>query len=549
MPFDAAMGLARALRKKPRDIASDVLQHIEGHALLAGVEIAGPGFLNLTLSDEAIAAQINTLQTDERLGVAMPAAQRIVVDYSSPNVAKEMHVGHLRSTIIGDACVRLLEWLGHDVIRRNHVGDWGTPFGMLIEHLLDLGEATATDELSVGDLNGFYKKAREKFEADEAFQERARSRVVALQAGDEETLRLWKILIEQSQAYFMNVYVQMDVRLDGSEFVGESAYNDLLMPTLNELAAKQLIRKSDGADCVFPEGFTNRDGDPLPLIARKRDGGFGYAMTDLAAIRERRTDLKTDRILYVVGAPQSQHLEMIYTAARAANWVQEPSSAEHVAFGSVLGADGKMFKSRSGDAGKLADLLAEAVRRAGAILAEKNPDISGEERQQVADAVGIGALKYADLSSDRTRDYVFDFDRMLAFEGNTAPYIQYAHARIQAILRKAVAGSESTKAEPSELIAATTPIQLSSPTERALALKILAFSTVIYEVEASLNFHRLAAYLFELATSFSGFYNASRVLDAPDEGLRESRLVLCHLTARTLATGLNLLGIRAPKRM
>ena len=499
--------------------------------------MAGPGFINLTLADQFIGQQLGKLQKDEMLGVLPATASIIVVDYSAPNVAKEMHVGHLRSTIIGDACVRLLEWQGHTVLRRNHIGDWGTPFGMLIEHLLDIGEAQATEELSLGDLNTFYRAAREKFEADGGFQERARGRVVKLQSGDKETLRLWQLLIEQSQSYFVSVYRSMDVRLDGTEFYGESAYNDMLQPVLSELQDKGLIKESDGADCLYPAGFLNREKQPLPLIVRKTDGGFGYAATDLAAIRNRIVDLHADRILYVVGAPQKQHLEMVYEGARMAGWLKPPASAEHISFGSVLGTDGKMFKSRSGDTVKLAELLDEAIKRAQAVIEEKNPDLSAQERQLVAESVGMGAVKYADLSSERTKDYVFDFEQMLALEGNTAPYLQYAHARIQSILRQA---------DNAELGGDINPAHDS---ERALALQLLRFSDVVREVTDTLLFHRLATWLYETASAYSSFYNNCPVLKAADAETRRSRLALCQLTASALATGLSLLGINSPDRM
>ena len=541
---DAAMSLARELRRKPRDIAAAVLPHLGGSELIESTELAGPGFINITLKDSALARLLDRQRQDERLGVPASDPQTIVVDYSAPNVAKEMHVGHLRSTIIGDACVRLLEWQGHTVLRRNHIGDWGTPFGKLIEHLLDIGEAEASDELSQGDLNGFYRAAHEKATASEAFQERARARVVALQSGDAETRRLWTLLIEQSQRYFISVYEQLDLRLDGSEFAGESTYNDSLEPTLAELTEKGLIEQSDGAECLFPPGFSNRDGQPLPLIVRKRGGGYGYAATDLAALRERTTETHADRLLYVVGSPQSQHLQMIYAAGRMAGWLIPPASAEHIAFGSILGADGKMFKSRAGDTVRLAALLDEAVARAAATIEAKNPDLDERARREVASAVGIGAIKYADLANERTRDYVFDFDRMLALEGNTAPYLQYAHARIQSILRKAVDG-KGVSLEQMD----TGALQLDTGAERALAMRLLSFPDVVADVSRTLLFHRLATWLFELATAFSTFYATCPVLDPPTEATRLSRLALCRLTARTLATGLAVLGIRAPERM
>ncbi len=541
---NAAMAMAKSLKKNPREIAAAVIEVVDAGELIDKLEIAGPGFINITLAPGALGGMLAEQRADALLGFQPPTRQTIVIDYSAPNVAKEMHVGHLRSTIIGDACVRLLEWQGHNVLRRNHLGDWGTPFGMLIEHLLDMGETEATEELSQGDLNGFYRAARQKFEASEEFQTRARNRVVSLQSGDAETLRLWKLLIEQSQKYFMQVYGQLEVRLDGSEFVGESAYNDELAPTLEELRKLGLIQTSDGAECLFPPGFTNRDGDPLPLIVRKRDGGYGYAATDLAALRQRTQTLHADRLLYVVGSPQSQHLEMVYEGGRMAGWLKPPATAEHIAFGSVLGSDGKMFKSRTGDTIRLSDLVNEAIERAAATIEAKNPELSAEERAEVAQMVGIGAVKYADLSSERTRDYVFDFDRMLALEGNTAPYMQYAHARVQSIVRRAM---ESHGIDAAEIDQA--PMIIADEAEKVLAMQLLRFADVIEDVSGSLLFHRLASYLFDLATAYSGFYNSCPVVDAPDAETRLSRLALCRLTARTLATGLSLLGIRAPERM
>lgn len=540
---NAAMALAKALKKNPREIAADVINAVPANDLIDRLEIAGPGFINITLAPSALGGLLIEQRDEVRLGFEPPAQQTIVIDYSAPNVAKEMHVGHLRSTIIGDACVRLLEWQGHNVLRRNHLGDWGTPFGMLIEHLLDLGETEATLELSQGDLNGFYRTARKKFEDSEVFQTRARSRVVLLQSGDAETRRLWKLLIEQSQKYFMQVYEQLEVRLDGSEFVGESAYNDELAPTLEELRSLGLIQNSEDAECLFPAGFSNRDGEPLPLIVRKRDGGYGYAATDLAALRQRTQTLHADRLLYVVGSPQSQHLEMVYEAGRMAGWLP-PATAEHIAFGSVLGSDGKMFKSRIGDTIRLSDLVSEAIERAAATIEAKNPELSSAERAEVAQMVGIGAIKYADLSSERTRDYVFDFDRMLALEGNTAPYMQYAYARIQSIIRRA---TESHGIHTAEIDQA--PMIIVGENEKVLAMQLLRFADVIEEVSGSLQLHRLATYLFDLATAYSSFYNSCPVVDAPDMETRLSRLALCRLTARTLSTGLSLLGIRVPERM
>lgn len=535
---NAALALARRLKANPRQIATDVVAQAQLDDLCSLVEVSGPGFINLTLRDEILGSMVGTITADERLGVSLAVAETVVVDYSAPNAAKEMHVGHLRSTVIGDAAVRLLEWLGHDVVRANHLGDWGTPFGMLIEHLLDLGEDEAAHELSVGDLNGFYTAARRKFDASEEFQERSRQRVVLLQGGDEATLRLWQLLVTESKRYFMTVYGRLDVKLTESDFVGESTYNDGLAPVVDDLGSLGLLRTSEGAECVFPAGFTNREGQPLPLIVRKTDGGYGYATTDLAAIRHRVGDLKATRLLYVVGAPQRQHLEMVFETAREAGWLTSPARATHVGFGSVLGADGKVLRSRVGGTIKLVALLDEAVERAEAVIAEKNPDLDAGTRAEVAHAVGIGAVKYADLSTDRIKDYVFDFSRMLSFDGNTAPYLQYAHARIQSIFRKG------------EVVPARdgSPVIVSAPAERALMIELLGFSEVVGQVAETLEFHRLATYLYGLSTVFTAFYEKCHVLKA-DEPLRASRLALCDVTARVLACGLNLLGISAPSKM
>ncbi|TDC64389.1 arginine--tRNA ligase [Micromonospora sp. KC207] len=535
---DAALALARRLGRPPRDIATEVLDRVELTDLCAAVEVSGPGFINLTVAEQALGTLLARMATDPRLGVAVSAApQTVVVDYSAPNVAKEMHVGHLRSTVIGDAAVRLLEWLGHRVIKANHLGDWGTPFGMLIEHLLDLGESEAAHELSVGDLDSFYKAARAKFDADDAFKERARLRVVALQGGDELTLRLWRLLVAESEKYFLTVYDQLGVLLTEQDFYGESYYNDMLGPVTEELDGLGLLRNSGDAACVFPEGFTGRDGQPLPIIVRKRDGGYGYGATDLAAIRHRTRDLGATRLLYVVGLPQRQHFEMVYAVARHAGWLSPPAVAEHIGFGSILGSDGKMLRSRAGGSIKLVGLLDEAVTRAAELARQKNPDLPEAAIADVARAVGIGAIKYADLSTDRIKDYVFDWQRMLSLDGNTAPYLQYAHARIRSIFRRAGIG---------QITAAS--ISIAHPAEHALALELVNFGTVVTGVEQTLEFHRLAGYLHTLAATFSGFYEHCPVLRAAGE-VRDSRLALCDLTARVLHQGLYLLGITTPDRM
>jgi arginyl-tRNA synthetase len=540
---NAAMALAKKLGDKPRDVAQRIVDALDVGDVCAKVEIAGPGFINLTLRDDAVADAAQRLLRDDRLGV--PKAEpplRVVLDYSAPNVAKEMHVGHLRSTIIGDALARILSFAGHDVIRQNHLGDWGTPFGMLIEHLLDIGEDEAVHELSVGDLTSFYQEARQKFDGDEAFKERARQRVVLLQAGDEQTLRLWRLLFDASKDYFNAVYDRLHVLLTDDDIAAESFYNPWLAEVADELEARGLARIDDGALCAFPAGFKGRDGEPMPLMIRKSDGGFGYQATDLAAVRYRTTTLDADRIVYVVGAPQGQHLAMVHETGRAAGWLGGDTgrTAEHVAFGSILGDDRKMYKTRSGDSVKLSDLLDEAVERAAAKVRDANPDLPEGEQATVAQKIGIGAVKYADLANDRVKDYVFDWDRMLAFEGNTGPYLQYAHARIRSIFRR-------SEIDPASLADAS--IVLAEPAERALALELLGFPEVVATVVETLQPHRLATYAFDLAQAFTSFYEQCPVLRAPDEATRTSRLALCDLTARTIARCLDLLGIEAPDRM
>lgn len=535
---DGALGLARRLGRNPRQIAADVVAAARLDDVCSAVEISGPGFVNLTIADHVLGEIATAVAADDRLGVAPAEHPDIVtVDYSAPNAAKEMHVGHLRSTIIGDSIVRLLEWLGHTVIRQNHIGEWGTPFGMLIEHLLDVGEAEAAHELSVGDLNSFYQAARRKFDAEESFQDRARHRVVLLQSGNETTLRLWRTLVEGSKEYFLAVYRLLGVNLTEDDFYGESFYNDQLQSVVDELDKLGLLKLSEGAKCVFPEGFRNRSGDPLPLIVQKSDGGFGYAATDLATIRRRIHHLHARRLLYVVGTPQRQHFEMIFQVARDAGWLVPPVQAEHVGFGSILGSDGKILRTRAGVSVKLIDLLDEAVRRAFATVAAKNPDLDEATRAEVARAVGIGAVKYADLSTERTKDYVLDFERMLAFDGNTAPYLQYAHARIRSIFRRAGVAPDRGA-----------PLLVAETRERDLVIALIGFGDVVRDVERSLEPHRLASYLHSLAASFTDFYEQCPVLKAENK-VRASRLALCDLTARTLATGLDLLGIDTPDRM
>ncbi|MEV0158265.1 arginine--tRNA ligase [Micromonospora sp. NPDC050686] len=535
---DAALALARRLGRPPREIAAAVLDRAELDDLCAVAEVSGPGFVNLTISDAALARMVTALAGDPRLGVpAVARPETVVVDYSAPNVAKEMHVGHLRSTVIGDAVARLLEWRGHRVVRANHLGDWGTPFGMLIEHLVDLGEAEAAEELSMGDLDSFYQAARAKFDADERFRDRSRRRVVALQGGDATTLRLWRLLVKQSERYFLTVYDLLDVTLTARDFRGESSYHHLLAPVVDELDRLGLLRESAGAACVFPAGQVGRDGAPLPLIVRKSDGGYGYPATDLAALRRRTGELGATRLVYVVGLPQRRHFEMVFAVARQAGWLAPPARAEHVGFGSILGADGRMLRSRTGGSVKLVALLEEAVSRATALTRERNPELDEAEAAEVGRAVGIGAVKYADLASDRHRDHVLDWERMLSLDGNTAPYLQYAYSRIRSIFRRA---GEAARPDA--------PVPLAEPAERALAFELAGFAAVVAEVERTLEFHHLAGYLYRLATTFNAFYERCPVLRA-EQPVRDGRLLLADLTARVLRQGLDLLGIRTPERM
>ena len=534
---NGVMSLAKRLGKSPRDVAQAVvdLADLTG---VATVEIAGPGFLNLTLSATLLGDQLTALVHDERLGIATATSTTVVIDYSAPNVAKEMHVGHLRSTVIGDALARMYRFAGHHVIARNHVGDWGTPFGMLIEHLIDLGEGPAVASLSIGDLDSFYRAARRKFDADDAFKERSRVRVVSLQSGDPETRRLWRILVNLSVEYFDHVYAQLNISLNAADVVGESYYNDMLSDVVGDLDSLGLLVHSGGALCVFPAGFTNRDGEPLPLIVQKSDEGFGYAASDLAAVRDRVSTLRADEMLYVVGVPQSQHLAMVFAVARLAGWLPDTVRCEHVGFGNVLGADRKMFKTRSGETVKLVALVNEAIEKAGAALERRTSDLDDEQNRVLASQIALAAIKYADLSTERQHDYVFDLDRMISFEGDTGPYLQYAHARLRSIFRRL--------GEPWTVGSIT--FGLDAPQERHLALGLLAFPEAFAMSLSSLQPHRLCSYLFDLAQRFTAFYDACPVL-ASVGPLRDERLALCEITARTLSLGLSVLGIDAPEQM
>ncbi|TDO50863.1 arginyl-tRNA synthetase [Kribbella sp. VKM Ac-2527] len=519
-----ALRLAKIVGLPPREIAVRLAAALEVSDLCAQPEIAGPGFLNLTLLPTTLAAGVNKIG-----GPLRERGERVVVDYSQPNVAKQMHVGHLRSTVIGDALCNVLRFAGYQVIRQNHVGDWGTQFGMMVEQLLD--EGTEVDALDLDGMQLLYQRSRKHFDSDPEFADRSRLRVVLLQSGDSQTVEIWQQLVEYSLTEFDRVYALLGSPLTRADVVGESAYNDALQGIVDELASAGLLTESGGAQCAFLPGFTGRDGSPLPVIVRKSDGGFGYSATDLAAVKHRVDDLHADRIVYVVDHRQSLHFQQIFALARAAGWLPPTIPAEHVAFGTVLGPNGKPFKTRDGGTVYLVTLLDEAVARAAALLADR----PGLDQDTVARAVGIGAIKYADLSNDRSNDYVFDLDRMVAMTGNTGPYLQYAHARLTRILDKA--GDSPT------LVTV-----LTEPAEQRLALLLGGFTDTVVQVAETLQPHRLCTYLYDVATALSSFYETCPVLSSSGE-VRASRLALCAATRKVLHDGLGLLGITAPAAM
>jgi len=535
---NAALALAKRLGDQPRTVAQRIVDALDLDGVAEEPGISGPGFVNVRLSDTWIAAAVTAVREDDRLGVPTQERQVVPVDYSAPNVAKEMHVGHLRTTVVGDALVRTLEHLGHDVIRQNHVGDWGTPFGMLIEHLLTVGEDSPEAQLLTSDPNAFYAAAREEFDGDEEFATRARTRVVALQAGDSDTLRLWNELVDLSKQYFNRIYSTLGVTLTDTDLAGESTYNDELAGICDELEERGIASMSEGALCVFLDGYTGREGKPQPLIIRKSDGGYGYATTDLATIRHRVRDLHADRILYVIGAPQALHLNMVWDTARLAGWLPDDVVVVHVQIGNVLGPDRKILRTRAGNPLKLMALLEETVARAREVVDEARPDLDPGVRSTIAPQVGIGAVKYADLSVAHDSEYVFDLDRMVSLTGNTGPYLQYAAARIRSIFRTAGLSPDTADA----------PISVTDPAERALALALLDFGDVVVQVGDLLEPHRLCGYLFDVAQHFSAFYEQCPVLKA-DAEVRASRLALCAATLAVLDQGLDLLGIARPDQM
>jgi arginyl-tRNA synthetase len=541
---NAAMTLGKKLGKSPRIIAQTIIENLDIADICETPEIAGPGFINLKLKPAYLEAEVRAIAIDPRLGISRTeTAQRIAIDFSSPNIAKEMHVGHLRSTIIGDAIARTLEFIGHDVIRINHIGDWGTQFGMLIAYLREVHpEAlTTADALDLGDLVAFYRQAKQRFDADEIFKETARQEVVKLQAGAEDTRRAWKLLCDQSRREFQVIYNLLDIKLTER---GESFYNPLLAAVVEDLTSLGLLVESDGAKCVFVDGFTNKEGEPLPLIVQKTDGGYNYATTDLAAIRYRIKEDGAKRIIYVTDSGQANHFAQVFAVARKANWIPEDVEIVHVPFGLVCGEDGKRLKTRSGDAVRLQDLLDEAIVRTRADLETR---LAAEERQEteefitnVSEVVGLSAVKYADLSQNRASNYVFSYDKMLALQGNTAPYMLYAYVRVQGIRRKGGIDFDN--------LDAGAKVILQSDAELVLAKHLLQLNEVLGSVDGDLLPNRICQYLFELSQKFNQFFEQCPVLKA-EEPLRSSRLVLCDLTARTLKLGLGLLGIQVLERM
>lgn len=539
-----ALSLTKRLGQPPREIAQKIIEQLDISNICQLPQLAGAGFINLTLKPEYLEAQLNSIYADSRLGViAAKTPKRVVVDFSAPNIAKEMHVGHLRSTIIGDCIARVLEFQGHEVLRLNHVGDWGTQFGMLIAYLREAyPEAlTTANALDLGDLVTLYRKAKQRFDEDEAFRETARQEVVRLQAGAEDTHRAWLLLCEQSRREFEVIYKLLDVHLTER---GESFYNPLLPAVVADLDRLGLLVEDAGAKCVFLEGFTNKEGEPLPLIVQKSDGGYNYATTDLAAVRYRIEQDRANRLIYVTDAGQANHFAQVFQVARRALWIPDDVEIDHVAFGLVQGEDGKKLKTRSGETVRLRDLLDEAIARFRSDLETRLQEEEREETEEfkanVAKVVGISAVKYADLSQNRTSNYIFSYDKMLARQGNTAPYMLYAYARVQGISRKGQIDFER--------LGSNLCIKLAEETELTLAKHLLQLSEVVNTVEADLFPNRLCQYLFELSQKYNQFYDRCPVLQA-EESVRTSRLILCDLTARTLKLGLSLLGIPVLERM
>ncbi|MCX4764102.1 arginine--tRNA ligase [Streptomyces sp. NBC_01275] len=544
------LALAKKAKANPRELATQVVANVVTGGVIKEIEVSGPGFLNVTITDRAITENLAARYADtDRLGV--PLAEHpgtTVIDYAQPNVAKEMHVGHLRSAVIGDAVVQILEFTGESVVRRHHIGDWGTQFGMLIQYLdehpheLDHKDAeggAVSGEEAMSNLDRLYKSARRLFDSDEEFKTRARRRVVDLQAGDPPTLAAWQRFVDESKIYFFSVFEKLDMEIQDPDIVGESGYNDMLHETCRLLEESGVAVRSEGALCVFFDDVKGPDGNPVPLIVQKSDGGFGYAATDLSAIRDRVFNLKANTLVYVVDARQSLHFKMVFETARRAGWLGDDVTAYQLAFGTVLGKDGKPFKTREGETVKLVDLLDEAVERASAVVREKAQDLSEAEIAERGAQVGVGAVKYADLSTSANRDYKFDLDQMVSLNGDTSVYLQYAYARIQSILRKA--GEVRPSAHPELELA---------DAERALGLHVDSFAETVADAAAEYAPHKLAAYLYQLASLFTTFYDKCPVIKpAPPKDIAENRLFLSDITARTLHQGMALLGIRTPEKL
>jgi arginyl-tRNA synthetase len=526
---NGVMAAAKQLRMNPRELAQKVVDALDLRRIADKVEIAGPGFINIHLDAAFIGEVARTALADDHLGVALQPTQTVVIDYSSPNLAKEMHVGHLRSSIIGDALTRVLEFLGHKVIRQNHVGDWGTQFGMLTALLVETHNAGG-DMKELHDLEEFYRKAKVRFDESEDFANLARDYVVRLQGGDQEVLALWKKFVAVSLDHCQAVYDKLGLKLTRDDVMGESAYNDDLPHVIEDLASEGVLTEDDGAKCVFLDEFQDADGNPYPFIVQKKDGGYLYATTDLGAIRYRTRKLHADRLIYVVDARQSLHFSQLFATSRKSGFAPESVRLEHVAFGTMMGEDGKPFKTRSGGTVKLVELLDEAIERAYALVGEKNPDLPEADKRRIAHAVGIGAVKYADLSKSRMSDYIFNWDSMLSFEGNTAPYLQYAYTRVQSVFRKA--GDWNADAA----------VAVAEPAEKQLAVALAQFEDVVTTVAEGCFPHHLSQYLYNIATLFSRFYEACPILKS-EGAVRDGRLQLAQWTARTLKTGMGLLGI------
>ncbi|MEZ9848901.1 arginine--tRNA ligase [Vibrio breoganii] len=536
---NGVMGVAKRLGTNPREFAQKVLEHLDLDGIASKTEIAGPGFINIFLSEEFLAKSAKAALADSRLGVASEAPQTIVADYSAPNVAKEMHVGHLRSTIIGDAVVRTLEFLGHKVIRANHIGDWGTQFGMLIANLERVSEQDGEVSMKLSDLEAFYRESKKLYDEDEEFAVKARNYVVKLQSGDAFCVDMWKKLVDITMQQNQLNYDRLNVSLTRDDVMGESQYNDMLKGIVADLKEKGLAKEDDGAQVVFLDEYKNKDGEPMGVIVQKRDGGFLYTTTDIACAKYRYEELGANRVLYFIDSRQHQHLMQAWTIVRKAGYVPEDVSLEHHAFGMMLGKDGRPFKTRAGGTVRLVDLLDEAEERAGKLIESKNPELAEDEKKNIASTVAMAAVKYADLSKHRTTDYVFDWDNMLAFEGNTAPYMQYAYTRVASVFAKAGVSMDDLQGD----------IIVTDEKEKALIAKLMQFEEAVQAVAREGQPHIMCSYLFELAGQFSSFYEACPILIAEDEAVKQSRLQLAALTAKTIKQGLSLLGIETLERM